>query len=128
MRAQDDDPLTEAARSLLDGHIVLARELAERGHFPAIDVVASLSRTMPLAIDAAHAQDAGVIRAAFARLNETRDERALGLLDPGDIALARAIAREHELAAFLQQRERTEPDRTRAWLAELAVGLRESTS
>ena len=64
--ADPSDPLAEAARSHLDGHLVLSRSRAERGAFPAIDVPASLSRPMPAVVDSRHLGAAARIRAALA--------------------------------------------------------------
>lgn len=96
------DPLAEAARSYLDGHIVLARRRAERGAFPAIDVPASLSRPMPDAVDGRHQAAARRVRAALARLEDSREARELGLRS-AEPELARAVAAEAGLEAFLRQ-------------------------
>lgn len=72
------DPVSDAARSLLDGHIALSPELAARGHFPAIDVLASASRTMDAAMDAAARARAAEVRSELAWLERTRDARELG--------------------------------------------------
>lgn len=96
------DPLAEAARSFLDGHLVLSRDLAARGHFPALDVTASASRSMQAAAGMDHARAAAVVRGALARLTETREARQLGIV-PADPALARALAAEPALDAFLRQ-------------------------
>jgi type III secretion protein N (ATPase) len=100
----DLDPVAEAARAALDGHIVLSRRLAEAGWFPAIDVPASASRTLADVAAPAHARAARCLRAALAALDAARDARALGL-DPaaGDPFLARAIGAEAALTAFLRQ-------------------------
>ncbi len=98
----DREPLTEAARSLLDGHLALSSELASAGRFPAIDVVASASRTMNDVVAPAHRSAAARVRAALARLAETRDLRAAGLTDPGDAELARLVRAEPALDAFLR--------------------------
>jgi FliI/YscN family ATPase len=96
------DPLAEAARSYLDGHIVLSRRRAERGAFPAIDVPASLSRSMPAAVDERHQGAAARVRAALARLEDSREARELGFR-PDEPDLARAVAAEPGLEAFLCQ-------------------------
>ncbi len=96
------DPLCDAARSLLDGHIVLSSALGRAGHYPAIDVLASASRTMADVVDADQASDARAVRAALARLAETRDARELGLAAMDD-GLARAVAAEPALLAYLRQ-------------------------
>lgn len=102
--ALDQDPVAEAARAALDGHVVLSRRLADAGWFPAIDVPASASRTLADVAVPAHARGARRLRAALAALDAARDARALGL-DPsaGDPFLARAIAAEAEITAFLRQ-------------------------
>jgi type III secretion protein N (ATPase) len=61
------DPVADESRSLLDGHVVLARSLAESGHFPAIDILASLSRTMPNVVSAEQMAQARVLRTHLAR-------------------------------------------------------------
>jgi type III secretion protein N (ATPase) len=118
------DPVSDAARSLLDGHFELAATLAQRGYFPAIDVPASVSRTMPGIIDDTHAAAAAVVRRAIATLSESRDARALGIV-PADPFALRAAAIEEALEAFLRQDSGPEqPDRTLSGLAELADRLR----
>lgn len=73
------DPVSDAARSLLDGHIALSPQLAARGHFPAIDVPASASRTADAALDAVGLAHAAHVRAELAWLERTRDARELGM-------------------------------------------------
>jgi type III secretion protein N (ATPase) len=118
------DPVSDAARSLLDGHFELTSSLAQRGCFPAIDVPASVSRTMRAVIDDTHAAGAAVVRRAIAALSESRDARALGIL-PSDPFALRACAIERTLEAFLRQDGGSEqPRRTLSALAELADRLR----
>jgi type III secretion protein N (ATPase) len=102
--ALEHDPIAEAARAALDGHVVLSGRLAAAGWFPAIDLPASASRTLSDVAGPAHRRAAGRLRAAVAALEEARDARSLGL-DPGagDALLARAIAAEGQIAAFLRQ-------------------------
>jgi ATP synthase in type III secretion protein N len=105
----DREPLADAARAGLDGHIVLSAELARCGRFPAIDVLASASRTMPDVASSEHRANADALRGALALLADSRDLRALGLADTGDTALARAVAAEPEIRAFLEQRSPAGP-------------------
>ncbi len=121
--ADDREPLSDAARSLLDGHIVLSDRLARAGHYPAIDVLASASRTMDGVTDAAHRSAARTVRAALALLAQTRDARELGLGEP-DAVLAAACAAEGELESFLRQSGTASPDETRAKLRLLAASLK----
>ena len=102
--ALEHDPVAEAARAALDGHVVLSGRLAAAGWFPAIDLPASASRTLGDVATPAHRLAASRLRAALAALDEARDARSLGL-DPGagDRLLARAIAAEGRIAAFLRQ-------------------------
>jgi type III secretion protein N (ATPase) len=98
------DPIAEEAVSLLDGHIVLSTELAARGHFPAIDVLASLSRTMDAIVDESHRRDARRLRALLARYGELELLLKLGEYEAGsDMQSDDAIARYSRIVAFLQQ-------------------------
>lgn len=122
--SDEREPLADAARSLLDGHVVLSGELARAGRFPAIDVLASASRTMRDVVAADHERDAAAVRAALARLAETSDARALGFAERGDPALAAAVAAEPALAAFLHHRDFSSFEQTRVALREVALALR----
>ena len=98
------DPIADAARGILDGHIVLSRELAEAGHFPAIDVEKSVSRVMASVTTREHLQQARRARAMLARLTKARDLIQLGAYAPGhDADLDAAIRAQPRLLALLQQ-------------------------
>lgn len=117
-----EDPIADACRSFLDGHVVLSRRLAERGQFPAVDVLASVSRVMPdvMAPDAlALAQRA---RAVLARHAEVEDLVSLGAYRPGsDARTDEALALAPRLRAFL-----TQPRGERADLGASVNALREA--
>jgi len=114
----DRDPVSDAARSLLDGHVALCPRIARAGRFPAIDVLASASRTMDLVAGPAHRAAAARVRAALARLAAGAEARALGL--------APADAAERPVEAFLRQGPLPErPAATLAFLAEVADNLPE---
>jgi type III secretion protein N (ATPase) len=102
------DPVSDCARSLLDGHIQLSAGLAQAGRFPAIDVPASTSRTMHAVASAQHALDAGVVRGAINALAQTADARALGIA-PANVLASRAVCAEDDIEAFLQQGKQPEP-------------------
>lgn len=119
------DPVSEAARALLDGHIELSPRLAHAGHFPAIDVLASASRTMNDVVTPEHRRDARAVRGALTALSSCAEARAVGLL-PADPAALRALQAEDALERFLRQGcERSEPDATLANLAMLADSVKE---
>ncbi len=122
------DPLAVAARSLLDGHIVLSPAAARAGRFPAIDVVASVSRTMADVVDPAHRADADLAREAYALLDETRDLRNAGLADRDEPRLVRALSAEPALEALVRSREPVAPQRARAALRSVAATLAEAAS
>ena len=87
-----DEPVTDAVRSIVDGHIVLSRKLAQKGHFPAIDVLQSASRVMRSVTDDQHQQDAQVLRECLATYKEAEDLINIGAYQQGsnpkiDIAL-----------------------------------------
>jgi flagellum-specific ATP synthase len=99
-----DDPVVDTARSILDGHIVLSRELAQRGQYPAVDIAASLSRVMNDIVPAAHQQFARQFRALTASYEANRDLVLMGAYRAGaDPQLDRAIAMHELLTAFLCQ-------------------------
>jgi type III secretion protein N (ATPase) len=100
------DPVSEAARAALDGHLVLSAELAQAGRFPALDLVASTSRTLADAASPDHVRAARVLRSAVAALDGARDARSIGL-DPAacDPFLARCIEAEAAIERFLRQND-----------------------
>jgi type III secretion protein N (ATPase) len=123
--ALENDPVADAARAALDGHVILSPRLAAAGWFPAIDLPASASRTLADVASPDHRAAAARLRAAIAALAEARDARSVGL-DPaaGDPALARAIAAEGRIEAFLRQGAGpADPAETLMLLAEIADGL-----
>ncbi|HEY9180015.1 MAG TPA: hypothetical protein VIO32_04810 [Candidatus Baltobacteraceae bacterium] len=102
------DPVSEAARSLLDGHIALSPKLARAGRFPAIDVLASTSRTMSDVAGETHEGDARLVRRALEALARTEDARSLGMM-PADAFALRAVASEAQLDALVRQGKRAVP-------------------
>ncbi len=98
------DPIADAARGILDGHIVLSRELAEAGHYPAIDVEKSVSRVMTNVADATHIDAARRFRQLHARHNKARDLIQLGAYAPGhDAELDTAVRLNPLMMGLLQQ-------------------------
>jgi type III secretion protein N (ATPase) len=102
----DNDPIAEEVRSILDGHLVLSRELAGAGHYPAIDVLASISRVMPRVVDETHRRGAGRVRALMARYREVELLLQIGEYRPGADAEADAAVRSKSaIDAMLRQDE-----------------------
>ena len=117
------DPVSDAARSLLDGHLMLSPERTRAGRFPAIDVPASASRTMAAAAAPDHREHAGRVRSALAWLARTADARALGVaaIEAEGAAVLQA---EPSIERLLSQGPRPEPPgRTLAMLAAIADSL-----
>lgn len=103
---EDDlqDPVVDAARAVLDGHIVLSRQLADQGHYPAIDVSASISRLMLKLADQAQRDAAGRFRALWSRYAEQQDLINVGAYQAGsDPDTDAAIALKPGLASYLIQ-------------------------
>jgi flagellum-specific ATP synthase len=98
------DPIADAARAILDGHIVLSRALAESGHYPAIDVEQSASRVMHNVVSREHFELARRFRAIYSKYEKGRDLVQIGAYAPGsDPSLDEAIALHHNMGLFLQQ-------------------------
>jgi type III secretion protein N (ATPase) len=99
-----DEPIADEVRGLLDGHVVLDRRVAEAGRFPAVDVLASLSRTMPAVVSADHRAAAGRLRALLAAHERVRELAAAGAYRRGaDPEADLAMERLPDVEAFLRQ-------------------------
>jgi len=99
-----NDPIADAARGVLDGHIVLSRSLAEAGHFPAIDIEASVSRVMPDIADADHLLMAREIRRLYSLYQQNRDLISVGAYQTGaDSRIDKAIEKNAAISELLQQ-------------------------
>ncbi len=99
-----NDPIADAARAILDGHIVLSRELAEAGHYPAIDIEASISRVMVDIVAPEHDLAARRFKQVFSMYRQNRDLINVGAYQSGsDPRVDEAIAMYPQLAHFLQQ-------------------------
>ncbi len=99
-----NEPVSDTARGLLDGHIVLSRELAQRGWFPAIDVLDSVSRSMMDLVSLEHAARADKVRAYLAAFKEVEDLVNMGEYERGANLLAdEAIDRRKEVMQYLGQ-------------------------
>jgi type III secretion protein N (ATPase) len=101
-----DEPIADEVRGLVDGHIILDRRLAQRGHFPPIDVVASASRLMQRVVDANHAEAAARVRTRLAIYEEHRDLIVLGAYQAGrDRVIDDAVASYPAIERHLRQRK-----------------------
>jgi flagellar biosynthesis/type III secretory pathway ATPase len=99
------DPISDAVRGILDGHIVLSRTLGERGHFPAIDVLASISRLATEISSDNERRAAGAIRDLMGAYREASDLIQVGAYVQGsDPRVDAAIAAVPQIDAFLRQR------------------------
>ncbi|MCH8551275.1 MAG: flagellar protein export ATPase FliI [Natronospirillum sp.] len=98
------DPVADAARAILDGHIVLARRLAEQGHYPAIDIEASISRAMPQVINEVHLHAAQTFKQFFSRFQQSQDLISIGAYTEGqDQELDTAVRLMPDMRQFLRQ-------------------------
>ena len=99
-----NDPVVDTARAILDGHIMLSREIAQRGQYPAVDVGASLSRVMNDIVTSEHAETARRFRALSATYEANRDLVMMGAYQQGaDPLLDEAIALHPRMCEFLSQ-------------------------
>jgi flagellum-specific ATP synthase len=109
------DPVADSARSLLDGHIVLSRKLADRGHYPAVDIMASISRLMPVVVSEEHNKAARKLKEIYATYMDAEDLINIGMLSAGSNArIDGSIALIDRIRNFLIQpmRQKTPFDET----------------
>jgi flagellum-specific ATP synthase len=120
------DPIVDAVRSLLDGHVMLSRALAAEGWYPPIQVLDSISRLMPAVTDPAHREHASLVRRLMAVYARSEDLVRIGAYKPGaDPDLDRALRARVAMRAFLTQDAHEEVHFTESLrrLAELARGI-----
>jgi FliI/YscN family ATPase len=99
-----NEPVADAVRAILDGHIVLSRELGARNHYPAIDVLGSVSRIMPDVTRVEHRLKAGQVREWLAAIRETEDLVSVGAYVSGsNPRVDDALARRERIDGFLRQ-------------------------
>jgi FliI/YscN family ATPase len=99
-----NEPIADAVRSILDGHIVLSRDLASRHHYPPIDILQSVSRTMPDVAEREHSQGAARVRAWMAAIRDSEDLVSVGAYVPGsNPRIDEAREKRDAIEAFLCQ-------------------------
>ena len=119
-----NEPISDTSRSILDGHIVLSRALAHKNHYPAIDVLQSLSRVMNDVVDENHKTAAGIIRNLMAVYAKNEDLINIGAYVSGtDPVCDRAIALMDKINIFLKQttKEKIDYDQTINELTQIAM-------
>ncbi len=100
-----NEPVADAVRSLLDGHVVLSRELAWRNHYPCIDILASVSRLMPELVTSTLTEKAGKIRELISTYQKAEDMINIGAYAKGsNPRIDLALAKNDSINAFLKQR------------------------
>jgi len=99
------DPIADAARAILDGHIVLSRELADSGHYPAVDIEGSISRVMPMVTSEEHQQLSRQLKQIYSVYQQNKDLIAIGAYSKGnDARIDQSINLLPVLNFFLQQK------------------------
>lgn len=120
------DPIADAARAILDGHVVLSRTLADSGHYPAIDIEASISRVMPMVVSEEHQLMARRIRQVYSNYKQNQDLISIGAYAKGsDPRIDLAIRADPAINALLQQgmKQVIPYDESLEGMAALAKGL-----
>jgi flagellum-specific ATP synthase len=116
------DPIADAARAILDGHIVLSRDLADAGHYPAIDIEASISRVQPDLLSDEGLERTRRFKYLYSRYMRSRDLLAVGAYVPGaDVVLDEGVRLYPRMQGYLMQgmRERASMDAARTGLEEV---------
>jgi len=99
-----NEPIADAVRGILDGHVVLSRDLAARNHYPAIDILQSISRTMPDVTSVEHRTKAGQVRGWMATLRDSDDLISVGAYVRGSNSrIDEALEKRDGIDAFLRQ-------------------------
>ncbi len=99
-----NEPIADAVRGILDGHVVLSRDLAARNHYPAIDILQSISRTMPDVTSVEHRTKAGQVRGWMATLRDSDDLVSVGAYVKGSNSrIDEALEKRDGIDAFLRQ-------------------------
>lgn len=99
------DPIADASRAILDGHIVLSRELAESGHYPAVDIEGSISRVMPMVTEEDHQQLAQQLKQIYSLYQQNKDLISIGAYTKGtDPRIDQSIQLLPVIKFFLQQK------------------------
>lgn len=114
-----NEPISDTVRGILDGHIVLSRDLANKNHYPAIDVLASVSRVMPDIVDNKQMDRSNYIKELIATYNESKDLINIGACKPGTSPeIDESIEKIPEIEKFLQQevQERSTFKETISWM------------
>lgn len=118
-----NDPIADCVRSIVDGHVVLSRKIANEGHYPAIDVLNSLSRVMPDVTKKEHMMAARKVRSLMANYAEMQDYISIGAYTPGkNPELDEAVKKNQHIKQFLRQEvdEKCDLNQTQSWLTQLA--------
>ncbi|MDO6618607.1 flagellar protein export ATPase FliI [Shewanella sp. 10N.286.51.B2] len=98
------DPIADASRAILDGHIVLSRTLADSGHYPAIDIEQSISRVAPMVISTEHLESMRLVKQMYSLYQQNRDLISIGAYSQGsDPRIDNAIRLQPAMNAFLRQ-------------------------
>jgi flagellum-specific ATP synthase len=116
------DPIADAARAILDGHIVLSRDLADSGHYPAIDIEASISRVQPDLLNDEALERTRRFKYLYSRYMRSRDLLAVGAYVPGaDVVLDEGVRLYPRMQGYLMQgmRERASMESARSGLEEV---------
>ncbi len=122
-----NEPVADAIRGILDGHVWLSRDLANRGHYPAVSVLDSISRVMPDVVSEEHIAAAAEVRKVLATWSDVEDLVNVGAYAPGaNIDFDIAVRSKKVIDAFLQQGMNEKPlfDETKAKLLEVATAIR----
>lgn len=98
------DPISDASRAILDGHIVLSRALSDSGHYPAIDIEASISRVAPMVISHEHLENMRKVKQVYSAYQQNKDLISIGAYSQGsDPRVDNAIRLQPAMNAFLRQ-------------------------